>query len=346
MTWYNLTEARRRAEAGQIRSALGDLKMAARTTDGDLLDAVDALAREILTASDGRQKQKAEGVLREIAASRYSLARTAFGLTVDLAFESLERVDVALASGSPQPALRVQREAETLLFALYAARQLSNLEPGESVSVSLAEVLFLHGTPSGLAQLMEVGPGDLRVYTPAFVRLKKGFRAQITYPHEISRFGTLAALLSRVAFRMEVKGFPPSGEGLGYFAPASVLALLYFLARRRADDADFLARLGFTCCSIAAAGAEAEITVTNQALPALDATVTAWSVEDTEELFDQLDEPEGDSRAGQEPIPHGSGLLAASSGDSTDPALMIARQRYAQGDITREEFLQIRADLA
>jgi hypothetical protein len=108
-----------------------------------------------------------------------------------------------------------------------------------------------------------------------------------------SRFGTLHDLLARIGFDVEVKGFPQSGQGLGWFAPMSAIALLFVFARRRATDEDFLWRLAYVAGSIGARAAMKDINVLNQAKPALIATVEAWTPDDPTDLWAEAERIQG-----------------------------------------------------
>jgi putative oligomerization/nucleic acid binding protein len=332
---YNpLGEARKSADEGRDKDAVRLLGQAVKTFDIDELNAAVDLAELLRTRNQGRTQRRAEDAIRTAEWQRQAIANASFEVRATINFQGLDNATVGVEQGVALPAVRVRREAETLLFALYAARQMANLGSGEDVSESLGHALTVAGTPAGLDHLMEIGPGDVRVTFSSVGYLRQGFRAELRHPAEISRFGSMPDLLKRISFKMDVKGFPPSGQGINYFAPTSALVLLYVLARRRSKDAEFLARLGFACSVIGVQGAEGDITVVNQVLPAVAATVQAWTSDEPPSLMSDVEVGSGvdDSPMGQ--------LLP-----QDDPALRIARERYARGEISRDEFKEIQADL-
>jgi hypothetical protein len=328
-----LGDARHSADEGRDKDALRLLGQAVNTYDIDQLDAAVELAELLRGRNGGRAQRRAEDVITKARWQRDAIMDASFDLRAVINFEGLDNATVAVEHGIRQPASRVVREAETLLFALYAARQMANLGGGEDVSESLGSALAVAGTPMGLSHLMEIGPGDVRVTSSSAVSLRKGFRAELRHPARISRYGAMPELLRRIAFKMDVKGFPPSGQGVNYFAPTSALVLLYVLARRRSSDPDFLARLGFACSVVGTDGADGDITVVSQVLPAVAATVQAWTPDDAADLM--MSDVELESQAEES--------FMGQSAD--DPALRIARERYARGEIGRDEFKQIQADL-
>jgi Short C-terminal domain len=122
----------------------------------------------------------------------------------------------------------------------------------------------------------------------------------------------------------------------------STFVLLYFVARRREDDDDFLNRLGYAAARMGALSAADEISVLHQGMPALMTAVDAWKVADTADLWDGTDawnEPDGIEQGA---MPNATGEEGVGSDDS---ALQIVRERYARGEISRDEYRQMIADL-
>ena len=200
-----------------------------------------------------------------------------------------------------------------------------------------AGLLSVAAGPNALRDFLEVGPGDVRVST-GYGSLRTGFRARLDFPWEISRYGSLPDLLNRLGFKVDIIGFRNSDKGLGWFAPTSALVLLYFVARRRAQDEDFLNRLGYAVANVGAVAANDGISVVNQAMPALIATVDAWKAENVQDLWAEDEEP-GEARTQGAPDD-------SSESDEGESALRIVRERYARGEISREDFQQIVADLS
>lgn len=67
------------------------------------------------------------------------------------------------------------------------------------------------------------------------------------------------------------KGFGIFATGVGYYAPVSVMALLRYLAEKRASDSAFLASLGKACALCGDFYSEGQITLTNHAQLTLSA---------------------------------------------------------------------------
>jgi hypothetical protein len=341
-----LNVATRKAADGDDKGALCNLGRAKASWDIDCLEVIAGLAEDIRDRNEGKIRRRAESLLAELKFDRSRIATRTFKRVATIDFPTVGHANVMLESSPEVPAERVVREAETLLFGLLAARQIANLDDEESSQMIGQTLLGFSSGPAALLELLEVGgPGDLRI-TNEVGRLKTGFRATLKYPWEISRFGTLHDLLARIGFDLEVRGFPASGQGLGWFAPMSAIALLFVFARRRATDEDFLWRLAYVAGTLGARAAMEDINVLNQAKPALIATVDAWTPEDPTDLWAEPEESEEpDEGAATTP-----GISPAVENEDPeageDSALRIVRERYAQGEISREEFLELVADLS
>jgi hypothetical protein len=340
-----LSAARELFEADNDKAALSHLERSIDSYDINVLNETVALAEKIRDRNDGRTRRRAEALLRRKHAETSRIQSHAFTLTATINFDGLGAATVDLSRGA-NPTERVVQEAETLLACLFIARQVANLDD-EDTSESIGQTLLnLSAGPEALREFLEVGPGDVRVRRVSTFSgnpLKTGFRATLNHPWEISHFGALPDLLRRIAFKLDVKGFPSSGQGLGWFAPMSALVLLYTVARGRADDDNFLSRLGYAAGRMGALAAANQINVVNQAMPALMTVVTAWQPDDADELWAVVDADEASPlRPAQEMESEPASQTAVEAEDS---ALRIVRERYARGEISRDEYQQIVTDL-
>jgi hypothetical protein len=323
-------------EAGRDKQALAELMREKRLagSDTDRIASLIELASAIQRRSEGRLKRKAASLVNDLSARLREAERAHFRLRYQVHFDDLEVAMVSLRH-EPTPNQQLSKEAETLLFCLYAASQIANLG-GAELSTSLASLLHVNfENRQRLSELIRSGPGDFRV-TPVDqkIHIKTGFQAILTHPATIKEIEELPILLNRVDFALEPKGFSRAGEGVSFYAPASALVLLYLLARRRATDSDFLERLAKAASALGALGSQGEISTTNQILPALSITVRVWRGENLARTVGT----DRDDRL----LPSGTPREVRAG---PDPALRILRERYARGQITRDEFKRMEADL-
>ncbi len=147
--------------------------------------------------------------------------------TAEIHFYDQEKVSLYLQSNSSD---QVEKLGEIALGAFYGVRMMSNLG---------------HGDPSDrIAMLLELFPSTARQFAEGSVI---GNLNLIEYPGYDGRSQSLLDLRmidGGVEFRVE--------PGVGFYAPASVLALEFHLARRRWSDPAFLRALSTTLAACAA----------------------------------------------------------------------------------------------
>jgi hypothetical protein len=183
---------------------------------------------------------------------------------------------------------------ETVLFALYAARQIANLRHS---APSLIEVLRSTDTSNPLIQA-QLRLEGISVRSPGIgSQGRKGFTAELR-PNK------------RNAFKMKPHGFGMTGAGVDYYAPTSTLALLYWLLERRKDDSRYQRALSATAENIGIAGSQGSIGVTTQVPIAMQAAMAAWEEAAEVAQTEQIPVPEGlDANA----LPFSWGALVTST---------------------------------
>lgn len=181
------------------------------------------------------------------------------GMNLEVWFPQQNEVSVFLESSIPDT--DEEQFYETSLFALYAARQIANLRAEGS---SLAFVLQTTDTSNPLAQT-QARLDEVRVSSPrgGGGGGRKGFTCELR-PDK------------RAFFKLNAHGFGMMGRGVGYYAPTSTLALLYWLLDRRKDDATYQRALAATAENVGVLGIQGAITVTSQAPLAMQAASAAW----------------------------------------------------------------------
>jgi hypothetical protein len=182
---------------------------------------------------------------------------TGGGMNLEIWFRQQNEVTVFLESSIPDT--DEEQFYETSLFALYAARQIANLR---AEGASLAFVLQTTDTSNPLAQALE-RLDEVRVSSPGGPGGRKGFTCELR-PDK------------RAFFKLNAHGFGMMGRGVGYYAPTSTLALLYWLLERRKDDATYQRALAATAENLGILGMRGQITVTSQAPLAMQAASAAW----------------------------------------------------------------------
>jgi hypothetical protein len=183
------------------------------------------------------------------------------GMNLEVWFPQQNEVTVFLESSIADP--DEEQFYETSLFALFAARQISNGR-GDFASSSLAEVLFSLDERKPLADVEQRLEGEVLISSPT---TRRGGRKGFTVEFRPEKRGF---------FKLHMHGFGMLGKGAGYYVPTSTLALLCWLLRRRADDTSYQRALGLTAKAIGAAGTSGWITVTSQAQIAMQAAGAAW----------------------------------------------------------------------
>jgi len=152
------------------------------------------------------------------------------GARLEIHFHLQDEVSVSLDSTETGD---VVRETELLLFALYAARQVLTLGNTHGFGLSLAAVLLHAGESPD--SLLRDGPGGVHLVPSPGVPGRRRYRASLEY----TTFEDPAG----IHFRLSPVGFGVLGGGVGYYAPSSVLALLYHLLREREADPAYVAGL-------------------------------------------------------------------------------------------------------
>jgi hypothetical protein len=138
---------------------------------------------------------------------------------------------------------------EVGLLTMFAIRMMSNLG--------------VHELTDHLARMLEVAPqviGDLaNGLEPGGVKLTQ-------YPGQQGRKQFISQLRitdDGLAFNMQVKGFDQFATGVGYYGPIAVVGLMRYLAIRRKDDSEYLARLSTSAAYAGCGQLQRRITISN-----------------------------------------------------------------------------------
>lgn len=132
-----------------------------------------------------------------------------------------------------------------LTFALFWSRQLVNLGPGP-VGDSVAHLLA-NTNPMQLRQLGESGrAGDLRIVSGIEPRHAKSFAGNVQASLSVDTKDMRALPTGGLQFHFKARRFGWLARGIGYYAPASVLACLCFASQLHVDDEPFLQALSLT----------------------------------------------------------------------------------------------------
>lgn len=179
-------------------------------------------------------------------------------LNLEIWFPQQTEVSVSLESSITDP--EEEQASEVSLFALYAARQIVNLRHD---GYALATVLAATDAADPLRQA-EQRVGELRFSSPRLLDGRKGFTVEF-------RPG------ARVFFKFNAHGFGLLGKGIGYYSPTSTIALLHWLLNRRKDSAAYLRALATAAEKIGRAGDHGLVSVTSQAVTAMQVAREAWA---------------------------------------------------------------------
>jgi hypothetical protein len=180
-------------------------------------------------------------------------------LRAEVWFPQQDEWTVTLASTLSDP--EEEGFQETTLFCLFAARQIANLR-GDASAQALGEMLTLVDENDPIAAVtgrLEA----LRTPSPEPVG-RKGFTAELR--EEDRKF-----------FKLGTHGFGLRSKGIGYYAPVSVLALLAWLLKRRADDREYQRTLGTAARSIGYASAEGLLGIRQHTETAMLTALAAWT---------------------------------------------------------------------
>ena len=162
---------------------------------------------------------------------------------LEIRFPSDDEASVLLRSSVSGDA---ETQAELILFCLYATRAIANLRQTEAARMLTESLAALTAaSPDELAAFVAgEGPG-LREGKATRVRLldpsasgsgDRTFQATVRFLENEPN--------PRIVFTMKPRGFGLLSKGVDYYAPGSVLVLLYALLKRRADDVAYARRLG------------------------------------------------------------------------------------------------------
>jgi hypothetical protein len=145
----------------------------------------------------------------------------------EIHFHEQEKASVFIESNCSGDA---EKLAEIMFLMFYAVRQMSNLDVNE-MSDSLA---------GGLLK-------NLGAYIEDFASGKQtGGLQLVPYPGYAGRKRFLAKLEvdeTKVFFDLKAEGFDVLAQGVGYYVPTSVLALIRHFAMRRKGDRNYLGKL-------------------------------------------------------------------------------------------------------
>jgi hypothetical protein len=190
----------------------------------------------------------------------FNRARGSGGMNLEIWFPAQDQVTVFLESSFVG---EEEQFYETMLFTLFAARQIGNGR-GDLAARSLSEVLFSLDEDQTLADVEQRLAGEVTVGSPTTRGGRKGFTCQLR-PEQ------------RGSFKSHMHGFGLLGKGAGYYAPTSVLALLCWMLRRRKDDREYQLALGAAAKAIGYAGVNGMITITSQSEVASAAAFSGWT---------------------------------------------------------------------
>jgi hypothetical protein len=179
-------------------------------------------------------------------------------LTAEVWFPQQDEWTVTLTSTLSDP--DEERLYETMLFCLFAARQIANLR-GDAPAQALGQMLTLIDEDAPLASVTERLEA-LRTPSPKPMG-RKGFTANLREQ-------------DRGFFKLGTNGFGLRSKGIGYYAPVSVLALLARLLESRADDDEYQRALGAAARGIGYAGGDGLLGIRQHTETAMMTASAAW----------------------------------------------------------------------
>jgi hypothetical protein len=195
--------------------------------------------------------------------------------TLEIRFHADDEASLRLQSTAQGDA---EKQAEIVLFCLYAARAIANLRQTDSARM-LTEALvgLVDASDEDLAAFAAGdGPATSDVDAIRVTFLEQGEAA----PNERMFQATVRFLGNepnpRIVFTMKPRGFGLLGKSVDYYAPGSVLVLLYSLLKRRADDVAFMRRLGTSAGAIGRLAATDKYAFGNQMDVAVAAADVGW----------------------------------------------------------------------
>jgi hypothetical protein len=180
------------------------------------------------------------------------------GINVEIAFYGQEEVSVFLESTFSG---EEQERCESLLFALYAARQVANFGRADAVGASLGTALAAvdaDDPTNWVATALE----EVRVVASSGARGRKGFN--VTFRPE------------PLYFKVNPYGFGMLGRGVPYYSLPSTLVLLSYLLNRNVENPDQQQRLANTANNVGLATLNGSVSVTSQVQVAEDAVDAAF----------------------------------------------------------------------
>jgi hypothetical protein len=194
---------------------------------------------------------------------------------LDIRFPADDQASVRLQSNASGTA---EKQAEIILFSLYATRAIANLRQTEAAQLltrSLAELV--HASTEDLAAFTAGEGPSARSDEEIRVRFlpddappsgEKTFQAHVRFLDNEPN--------PRIVFTMKPRGFGLLSKSVDHYAPGSVLVLLYALLKRRVDDPSYLQRLARAAGSIGRLATTDKYAFGNQMDVAVAAADVGW----------------------------------------------------------------------
>jgi hypothetical protein len=171
---------------------------------------------------------------------------------------------------------------EVCLFALFAARQITNLGRGDVDGLSLAQQLMAVDVHEPLSSLEVALSGDItswmmgRGVAPEFASKAMRFDRR-SNRRSAKGFAAFYRPQAKAFFRLDTHGFGILSGGVGYYAPASVFAALAFLLGRRAEDVVYQQGLVLSAQYVGDLGASDGLRLVSNSTVAMEAALAAWT---------------------------------------------------------------------